>query len=215
MPVKVPAKTSKTPLRVRSKHQERTEATQAKLLVAAQDVFIRDGFANARLEQIAIEAGYTRGAIYAHYKSKEDLFLALLEQRVQASIAEFSRLMETQESKEDKMNVLRAMLVRKASDRSWAMLALEFKLFALRQPKLKARLQRLMSMLHSTSKRESFVGVFGDLKPREMHAFERRMALVGAVMSAAVLESHFRPELLSGKNMDAVLEEVFASLVRV
>jgi AcrR family transcriptional regulator len=215
MPVTLPTKSQRAPLKTRSKHQERTEATQAKLLVAAQDVFTRDGFANARLEQIAVEAGYTRGAIYAHYKSKEDLFLALLEQRVQASITEFTRLMETQQSKEDKIKVLRAMLVRKASDKSWAMLGLEFKLFALRQPKLKARLQRLMSMLHSTSKRESFRGIFGDLKPKEMHAFERRMALVGSVMSAAVLESHFRPELLSGKNMDAVLEEVFEALVRV
>jgi AcrR family transcriptional regulator len=210
--MRMPARTIQ---KTRSKHQERTEATQAKLLAAAQDVFTRDGFANARLEQIAVEAGYTRGAIYAHYKSKEDLFLALLEQRVQASIAEFSRLVETHETHADKVKLLRAMLVRKASDKSWAMLVLEFKLFALRQPKLKVRLQKLMCMLHSTSTRERFLGIFGDLKPKEAHRVERRMALVGAVLSAAVLESHFRPELLSGKNMDAVLEEIFESLVRV
>ncbi len=201
-------------LKVRSKHQERTEATQAKLLAAAQDVFIRDGFASARLEQIAIEAGYTRGAIYAHYKSKEDLFLGLLEQRVQASIAEFSKIVDTFEDNNDKVKQLRAMLVRKACDRNWAMLVLEFKLFALRQPKLKARLQRLMSMLHSTSKHEAFISIFGELKPKETRRIERRMALVGAVLSAAVLESYFRPELLSGKDLDAVLGEVFEALVR-
>ncbi len=204
----------KNPTRVRSKHQERTEATQAKLLIAAQDVFTRDGFANARLEQIAIEAGYTRGAIYAHYKSKEDLFLVLLEKRVQASIAEYGHVLATYPEHEDRVKQLRAMLVRKASDKSWSMLVLEFKLFALRQPKLKARLQRLMSMLKSTSTRGSLSSVFGNLKPKEAHCVERRLALVGAVLSAAVLESHFRPELLSGKDLDAVLSELFEALIR-
>ncbi len=205
---------AKSPARPRTKHQQRTEATQAKLLLAAQDVFTRDGFANARLEQIAVEAGYTRGAIYAHYKSKEDLFLGLLEKRVQTSIAEFGHLMDKYPEHDDRIKQLRAMLVRKASDKSWSMLVLEFKLFALRQPKLKVRLQRLMSMLQSTSTRGSLSSVFGELKPKEAHRVERRLALVGAVLSAAVLESHFRPELLSSENLDEVLGEIFEALIR-
>lgn len=205
---------AETPIRLRTKHQERTEATRAKLLSAAQDVFTRDGFANARLEQIAVEAGYTRGAIYAHYKSKEDLFLGLLEQRIQASIAEFGQMIDRYPDHDERLKQLRAMLVRKASDKSWTMLVLEFKLFALRQPKLKVRLQKLMSMLKSTTATGSLGSVFGELKPKESHRVERRMALVGAVMSAAVLESHFRPELLSGKDLDAVLSELFEALIR-
>ena len=204
----------KSSTRPRTKHQERTEATQAKLLLAAQNVFTRDGFANARLEQIAVEAGYTRGAIYAHYKSKEDLFLGLLEQRVQASIAEFGNMIDKYSGHDERIKQLRAMLVRKASDKSWTMLVLEFKLFALRQPKLKARLQKLMSMLKSTTAKGSLCSVFGELKPGESRGVERRMALVGAIMSAAVLESHFRPELLSGKDLDAVLSELFEALIR-
>jgi AcrR family transcriptional regulator len=198
----------------RSKHAARTEATQLKLLAAAQDVFTRDGYANARLEQIAVEAGYTRGAIYAHYKSKEDLFLALIEQRVQATRAEFERMIESRSTPEERLAGMRAMLIKKAADPSWAMLVLEFKLFALRQPKLKARLQRTIAMLHALPRPDSLSPLFGELKPREIRAIHRRLALLGSILTAAVLESHFRPELLSGKDLDAALGEIFEALVR-
>ena len=62
-----------------NKHQIRTEQTTGKLLRSAMKIFVRDGFKAARLEEIAKDAGYTRGAFYAHFESKEDLFLALLE----------------------------------------------------------------------------------------------------------------------------------------
>ena len=63
----------------KNKHQIRTEETRAKILDAAEAVFSEKGFEKAQLEEVAARAGYTRGAIYAHYVSKEDLFLALME----------------------------------------------------------------------------------------------------------------------------------------
>ena len=62
-----------------SRQQVRTAATRRKLLAAAEKIFARDGFEAARLAEIAALAGYTRGAFYAHFKSKEDIFFALLE----------------------------------------------------------------------------------------------------------------------------------------
>ena len=53
--------------------------TRARLIQSAEKVFARDGFEAAKLEEIAADAGYTRGAVYANFDSKEDLFLALLE----------------------------------------------------------------------------------------------------------------------------------------
>ena len=63
----------------------RTEATRRKLLEAAEQIFARDGYEAARLEDIAAPAGYTRGAFYANFESKEDIFFALLEQWVGAA----------------------------------------------------------------------------------------------------------------------------------
>src|SRR5580698_9183438 len=69
-----------------SRQQARTDATRRKLLVAAERIFARDGFEAARLEDIAGLAGYTRGAFYANFQSKEDIFFALLDDWVRERI---------------------------------------------------------------------------------------------------------------------------------
>ena len=201
-------------LKPRSKHQERTEATQAKLLQAAETIFTRDGFAAAKLEQIAEKAGYTRGAIYAHYKSKEDLFLDLLEQRMVGKMATMRTLLEGATSPEERLEKFRMQMLSMTCDRSWALLILEFKLFALRQPKLKTRMRKLMLMMHSTTGEEFFHLIYGKVKPREKHAIERRLSVVSSIMSAAVLESHFRPALRDDKDLETVLSELLSFMVR-
>ncbi len=204
----------KKAIRKLNKHEARTEATQEKLILAAETIFIRDGFANAKLEDIAEHAGYTRGAIYAHYKSKEDLFLALLEQRVTANIAVFRKFFDKPLPPAERLEKFRAMLLRLLCDRSWSILSLEFKLFALRQPRVKARLRKIQTTLHSTSKEDYVRLLFGDISPEEVQAVKRRFSLLGAIISAAVLESHFRPELLGGGELEAVLGEMFEAVVR-
>ena len=54
-------------------------ATRETLLDAAETVFFEKGVARASLEQVAREAGMTRGAVYWHFRNKADLFRALLE----------------------------------------------------------------------------------------------------------------------------------------
>ena len=82
----------------KNKHQVRTEETQAKILAAAEATFSERGFESAQLEDVAARAGYTRGAIYAHYASKEDLFLALMEHRV---LTKFVAIRKTIEAEPD------------------------------------------------------------------------------------------------------------------
>ncbi|MGL6253408.1 MAG: TetR family transcriptional regulator, partial [Billgrantia desiderata] len=53
-------------------------ATREALLDAAEEVFLERGVARTSLEQIAREAGVTRGAVYWHFKNKADLFRAML-----------------------------------------------------------------------------------------------------------------------------------------
>ena len=61
----------------------KTEAqkTRQHLLDVALEVFWRDGVTRASLQAIAQEAGVTRGALYWHFKNKEDLFETLFEQQ--------------------------------------------------------------------------------------------------------------------------------------
>jgi AcrR family transcriptional regulator len=57
--------------------ERRLEHTRSLLLDAAEDVFAERGFTAATLDDIAHAAGYTKGAIYKHFTTKEDLFLAV------------------------------------------------------------------------------------------------------------------------------------------
>ncbi|MEZ0363140.1 TetR/AcrR family transcriptional regulator [Mycobacterium sp. pUA109] len=57
--------------------ERRLEHTRSLLLDAAEDVFAEKGFTTATLDDIAYAAGYTKGAIYKHFATKEDLFLAV------------------------------------------------------------------------------------------------------------------------------------------
>ena len=57
--------------------ERRLERTRSLLLDAAEQVFAEKGFTPASLDDIARAAGYTKGAIYKHFATKEDLFLAV------------------------------------------------------------------------------------------------------------------------------------------
>src|SRR6267154_2271051 len=127
--------------RVRSRQAERTEATRQKLLAAAERIFARDGFEAARLEDIAAGAGYTRGAFYANYGGKEEIFFALLEQWVRQRIDSITAVLRRQKNPQQKLAALRKHYAAIAKDRRLVLISLEFKLFALRHPEAHARLR--------------------------------------------------------------------------
>ncbi|USX52640.1 TetR/AcrR family transcriptional regulator [Lentzea sp. HUAS12] len=58
---------------------EQQARTHEHLLRAGRQVFLRKGFLAAAVEEIAAEAGYTRGAVYKHFGGKEGLWLAIVE----------------------------------------------------------------------------------------------------------------------------------------
>jgi AcrR family transcriptional regulator len=67
---------------------ERRARTRAQLLEAAARVYARRGFDNATLDEVADEAGFTKGAVYDHFGSKDNLLLALLDEHLSVQIAE-------------------------------------------------------------------------------------------------------------------------------
>src|SRR4029078_9809772 len=61
---------------------EQVERNRRDLLVAARAVVREVGYARASIDAIAEAAGFTKGAVYSHFSSKADLFLSLLEDRI-------------------------------------------------------------------------------------------------------------------------------------
>jgi AcrR family transcriptional regulator len=73
--------------------KEKQAQTREQLLSAAERVFIREGFAGASAERISAEAGFTRGAFYSNFESKERLFVELLHDRI---FSVYSEMLEKQ-----------------------------------------------------------------------------------------------------------------------
>ncbi len=80
----------------RPRRGERRLITRAQLLDAAERVFARDGLRGASVDTIALEAGYSTGAVYSNFKGKEDLFLTLLEERIDPRLANVYEAVEAE-----------------------------------------------------------------------------------------------------------------------
>jgi AcrR family transcriptional regulator len=207
------AKASASP---NNKHQARTQETQAKILDAAQKLFSEQGFENTQLEEVAARAGYTRGAIYAHYASKEDLFLALMEQRVYSRFTTLIAVLENEPDLKNRPAIFKRWLTNQGSDPSWGTLMLEFKLYALRRPTSRKKLQHLYKLLENASGNNFIELLFGKgLAKSTRAAAECRLSAIGAALSALVLESHFRPELFPENQLKSVTEELIESLLHI
>ena len=73
---------------------EQTERNRASVLAAALRVFLARGYHAASLDQIADEAGFSKGVVYSQFASKADLFLTLLEARIEERAARNARVVE-------------------------------------------------------------------------------------------------------------------------
>jgi AcrR family transcriptional regulator len=80
----------------RPRRGERRLITRAQLLDAAERVFARDGLRGASVDTIALEAGYSTGAVYSNFKGKEDLFLTLVEERIDPRLANVYEALEAE-----------------------------------------------------------------------------------------------------------------------
>jgi AcrR family transcriptional regulator len=198
-----------TKTREQSKHKQRTQATRRALLEAARRIFARDGFEAARIEDIAAATGHTRGAYYAHFKSKEDLFFALFEEEVRDRLRVLQSALERCGDTPDKLRALRKFYVARVSDRQWVMLALEFKLFALRHPKLRARLARTHRRIRESLKLETIGKLIPELMKDRRESREVRRVTLEAVLNGLVLEHAYDPETISQAQATSALGRMF------
>jgi AcrR family transcriptional regulator len=196
--------------------QARRIATNTRILDAALAVFAELGFEHSQLEQVAARAGCSRGAIYAQYGSKEEVFLALMEQRIQARFRLMYLRVKAEPELSRRLGIMRQWIVDQACDPSWGTLTLEFKLYAVRRADSKERLQKLYDDLFGDFARDLPPLLFGDgLSRRERETLDRRLAALGGALSGITLESHFRPSLLPEKHLQKLIGELFDALVRV
>lgn len=114
--------------------------TRKRILETARRVFEREGFHGASLNQVAREAGFTKGAVYSAFDSKADLFLTLLAARAAARQQAFEAIAGQATSAETFVAEVTGRFARSvAHERGWWAAVIEFATFVARDETLRRR----------------------------------------------------------------------------
>jgi AcrR family transcriptional regulator len=121
--------------------ERRLEHTRSLLLDAAEEVFAEKGFISATLDDIARAAGYTKGAIYKHFATKEDLFLAVSDRYWRRYFDNFAEVISAEHVGSRELDEIAARWRQLSRDRGaeHAALGHEFTLYLLRNPDARER----------------------------------------------------------------------------
>jgi len=122
---------------------ESRELTRVKLIESAERVFVRAGFDAASVEQIAEEAGFSRGAFYSNFESKDELFLALLDKKRIETQSALDGIFREKKDGNDRFRAARDWYTDQWQQGTWTVLKTEFNLRALRKRSLRKRLSAL------------------------------------------------------------------------
>lgn len=130
--------------------KRRREETRQKLLDSALSVFATHGYERATVDEIVRDAGFSKGAFYVHFGSKEDLFWGMLEGRI-AAIQEALRLAldTTQSVTDNERRLLKAVFALDEHDRHWPALFVEFTAHAARNERVRAKLSEMYRRWHT------------------------------------------------------------------
>ena len=117
---------------------DRQAQTRDELIAAADRMFTRNGFHATSVDAVADAAGYTKGAVYSNFESKEDLFFAVYERRVDRRLEEIEATLASGETAYEGLERLIAELERRHDD-GWLAVFFEFWAHVLRHPELRSR----------------------------------------------------------------------------
>jgi AcrR family transcriptional regulator len=131
--------------RKRLSREDSREQTTQRLLDAAEKLIARKGLDAASVENIAAAAGYSRGAFYSNFKSKDDLFIELLRRDHQKSMTELNALRTSELSVDQVQRRASDIYGQMFSDNDCFMNWTEARMMAARDTRFRAKLEALMA----------------------------------------------------------------------
>jgi AcrR family transcriptional regulator len=118
---------------------ERQRRTREDLVDAAERLFSGQGFHATSLDAVAAEAGFTKGAVYSNFESKEDLFFAVYERRVDRRVEQMEAAVANAATSVEALDGLMPGAGRPPAYDCWLAVFFEFWAHVLRHPELKQR----------------------------------------------------------------------------
>jgi AcrR family transcriptional regulator len=187
--------------------KEKQAHTRECLMHSAASVFARRGLQQASIDEVAEDAGFTKGAFYANFKNKEELFLAMLDERFAKRIEGIEAAISSEGSSAEKSRRYGETFARKLrADREWERLFFEFSAYALRDEDFREEL-----VTRYRAMRERITAAFEaedqDYGKEAMLPYEQV-----ALMTSAMSHGFELQKLLEG---DAVPDELYGTMLMI
>jgi len=125
--------------RKRLTREESRAQTRATLIAVGRKHFLRYGLGGAVTEKIAEDAGYSRGALYSNFDSKEELFVAVIQEEQARRLNFFRSVLKDEPSSRKRVKKLRDAIADLMTDHDWIVLRAEFEIGALRSESIRKR----------------------------------------------------------------------------
>jgi AcrR family transcriptional regulator len=123
--------------RKRLTREESRAQTRATLIAVGRKHFLRYGLGGAVAEKIAEDAGYSRGALYANFDGKEDLFLAVIREEQACRSNIFRSILRDEPSSKKRLRKMRDTIADTLTNRDCIVLRAEFEAGALRSERIR------------------------------------------------------------------------------
>jgi AcrR family transcriptional regulator len=193
--------------------RRRGEETRERLTEAATAVFARAGYDRATVDEIVREAGFSKGAFYVHFESKEDLFWSMLEGRISRHQDAFRETVDQANSVAENVRlILSAVFGLSEADPLWSSLFMEFSAHAGRNEKARNLLAGMYERW-----RESLVSILeaGRAAGRIRDDIDAKFVatIIVATVQGSIMQALLAPEAVRLRDMVEPLSRALAEWI--
>jgi AcrR family transcriptional regulator len=196
-----------------SRQSPKSERTRADLLRAAEVIFARDGFEASRIEDIAAAAGRSRGAFYANFDNKTEVFLALRSIATRRNARAIRERIESIHEDAARYDAIIRYILEQICDTQTQLLQIEFKLFALRHPEMLAELSEKHLNASTSINRQELSGLFPE-KSKSPEDARRTTLAIEAILEGFALNARFSPQVVDARYLEELVPELLAKIMR-
>ena len=191
--------------------KEKQAHTRFCLMESAARVFTRRGLQQASIDEVAGDAGFTKGAFYANFKSKEELFLAMLDERFAQRIEQIDRVWSSEGDMRDKAGQAGQDFAEYLSDDEWSRLFFEFAAYAARNEEFRQELVTRYRALRERvadlySRQKEKMGIEPAVAPEQV------AAMIFAMVNGLALEKLLEPDAVADDAFGTMLVAFFSGL---
>lgn len=194
--------------RPRTRREVQAE-TRARVLVAAAESFTEVGYQRSSVAEIAARAGYSPGALYSNFSSKDDLFLAVLDQRFDQHVEMLIAAYGATDSLEEGFAAIADLYGQRLDEQfEWNLALVEFTLRARNDEELRSQLAE-----RHRSARESFAAALSRIAEHHGHELPAPAEVVASaivgVTSGLLIEHLLDP---GARTVDAYRHALFSAV---